>query len=89
MKFRVLDDCTLLRPDGSVWANAGDVIDIAVDSADPLERTAAQKSLRGQHRKVTSAPDPVPSAPSNRAISEPAVVRKVGAKKASKRGPKE
>lgn len=87
MRFRVLDGCTLTRPDGSVWARAGEVIEVAVDSPDPAVRTAAQRSLRGQHGKVTSAPDPVESAPLNRAIIEPAA-KKVLGKKASKKTPK-
>ena len=86
MRFRVLEGCTLLHPDGSVWAMAGDVVDIAVDSKDPAERTAAQRSLRGQHAKVAASPAPkMPEAVVDRALDAAPVQRKVTKKKATKK----
>ena len=36
-----------------VWAKAGEVVDIQVDSTDPKERTRASRWLRGQHGKIS------------------------------------
>jgi hypothetical protein len=84
MKHRVLEGCTLYREDGSVWAESGEIVDIAVDSPDPAVRTAAQFSLRGQFAKVRVTADGDPVARQDRSLT-PSVTKGTSKKKATKK----
>ena len=84
MFFRVQEGCTLTRPDGSVWAKAGELVEVDVDSKDPAERAKAQMSLKGQHAKVRPAAAPVPKKASDRSI-EPTVMRGASTRKKATR----
>ena|GEM_PF-6773213 len=39
-----------------VWGQAGDVIDVPIDSQDPAMRTKASHWLRGNHNRVENVP---------------------------------
>ncbi len=81
--MRVREGCTLTRQDGTVWADSGEVFEIALDSPDPSTRSAAQLSLRGQHGKVCPAP-PATVERSDRSMEAP-VTRKKARRKAPKK----
>lgn len=82
MRFLVREGCTLMHPDGTVWAQAGEVVEVDVDSEVPAERTAAQRSLRGQHAKVCAAPPEV-SKRSDRSMAAPVIRGESASRKGS------